>query len=273
MVAVAEHRNSVESDWRIRHHVCTAGPEDAPFEEMHDRVTIAAVVEGCFTYHGEHGPTLMVPGALLTGNAHRCFACSHDHGRGDRCVALGVSPAVFEEIAASAAGNSRFGFRESAMAADATFLPWLAHFDARASAGDMLAIEERAMTFVEAVVARASGEKVKAVSISATDSRRVQHAVRHIEEHSDQLLLLSDLATLSGLSKYHFLRIFRCATGQTPYQMLLFHRMRRAAVRLVSGRETVAAIAYDCGFGDLSTFNARFRSQFGVSPRAYRAAN
>ena len=30
------------------------------------------------------------------------------------------------------------------------------------------------------------------------------------------------------------------------------------------------AIAFDAGFGDLSTFNARFRETFGASPSAFR---
>jgi AraC-like DNA-binding protein len=72
------------------------------------------------------------------------------------------------------------------------------------------------------------------------------------------------------MSKYHFLRTFRHVIGLTPYQFLLQLRLRRAAVRLASTAEPVAAIAYDVGFGDLSTFNNRFRAVFGESPLAYR---
>jgi AraC-like DNA-binding protein len=34
--------------------------------------------------------------------------------------------------------------------------------------------------------------------------------------------------------------------------------------------EPVAAIAFEVGFGDLSTFNARFRTVFGASPQRFR---
>jgi len=37
-------------------------------------------------------------------------------------------------------------------------------------------------------------------------------------------------------------------------------------------RDPVAAIAFDAGFNDLSTFNHRFRRLFGAAPTAYRAA-
>jgi AraC-like DNA-binding protein len=41
-------------------------------------------------------------------------------------------------------------------------------------------------------------------------------------------------------------------------------------VRLATTAEPVSAIAFGTGFGDLSTFNARFRDAFGLSPTAYR---
>jgi len=48
-------------------------------------------------------------------------------------------------------------------------------------------------------------------------------------------------------------------------------RLREAAVRLVAEPGTVLDIALDCGFGDVSNFNRAFRTEFGMSPRAYRA--
>ena len=74
------------------------------------------------------------------------------------------------------------------------------------------------------------------------------------------------------MSKYHFLRVFRRLTGMTPYQYLLSARMRRAALALASSRRPVLAIALDSGFGDLSTFNHRFRAAFGLTPTQYRAS-
>jgi len=72
------------------------------------------------------------------------------------------------------------------------------------------------------------------------------------------------------MSKYHFLRTFRRAVGLSPWQFLLNERMRRAAYRLATSDEAISTIAFDTGFGDLSTFNNRFRSTFGVRPTDYR---
>ena len=47
--------------------------------------------------------------------------------------------------------------------------------------------------------------------------------------------------------------------------------MARAARRLKTSKDSVLAVALDSGFGDLSTFNARFRATFGTTPSKYRA--
>lgn len=63
-------------------------------------------------------------------------------------------------------------------------------------------------------------------------------------------------------------------TGATFSEHVLEHRLRKAW-RLLSDpacHEKVAAIAYDCGFNDLSNFNRAFRRRFGETPTAVRGA-
>jgi transcriptional regulator GlxA family with amidase domain len=56
----------------------------------------------------------------------------------------------------------------------------------------------------------------------------------------------------------------------TPYKFVTNLRMRRAAVALATTRAPVAEIAFGAGFGDLSTFNHRFRETFGAAPSHFR---
>ena len=50
-------------------------------------------------------------------------------------------------------------------------------------------------------------------------------------------------------------------------------RLREAASRLATGTQKVLDVALDCGFSDISNFNRAFRTDFGVSPRAFRRAS
>lgn len=68
------------------------------------------------------------------------------------------------------------------------------------------------------------------------------------------------------------MRTFRRAVGMPPYRYLLGLRRRRAALALATTSAPVSAIAFDAGFGDLSTFNARFRALFGASRSEFRRA-
>jgi transcriptional regulator GlxA family with amidase domain len=98
----------------------------------------------------------------------------------------------------------------------------------------------------------------------------VIEAIRLVETDAARPLGLKELAAVAGMSRYHFLRVFRGLTGMTPHRYLISARLRRAALALASSRRPVIAIALDAGFGDLSTFNKTFRAVFGLTPTQYR---
>jgi AraC family transcriptional regulator len=255
--------------WRVSEYVCTAGPGDRPFEERHDDVAIAAVIDGTFTYRGS-GTVMLHPGAFLLGNAATCYECGHEHGVGDRCISLHIAPDYFSEIAASIAGSARFRFPAPMLPATPRLLPWLARIEAGTAFAEPSG-DETAARLVEAVIGAVAGRAPLPVRVSPRDARRIGDTLRHIAVNAAEALDLDTLADVAIMSRYHFLRTFRHVVGMTPHQFLLGVRMRRAAVQLATSSAPVSAIAFDAGFGDLSTFNARFRATFGMTPTAFRS--
>jgi AraC family transcriptional regulator len=258
-------------EWSVQEYLCTAGPDDRPFEERHEQFSIAAVIEGTFRYRGDTGTAMMHPGAFLFGNAAACYECGHDHSIGDRCIAFHFAPAYFAEVAASIAGSGTFKFPTPMLPATPKLLPWLVRIEAGSALADRLVVEEAVSQLMEAVIGTVCAAPSLRVSASARDERRISDALRYVELHAADTLDLETLAGVAIMSKYHFLRTFRHVVGMTPYQFLLNMRMRRAAVRLATSSEPVSVIAFETGFGDLSTFNGRFRDMFGVSPTIYRS--
>jgi AraC family transcriptional regulator len=256
--------------WSVNEFICRADASDPALEERHEGYSIVAVVEGSFTYKTDAGEAFLFPGAFLLGNHGRCFSCGHEHGSGDRCIALNFAPDAFAEIAAAAAGSSRYRFTASSLTAGGALFPTLTRIEAIAADPSPLRLEEAAARVAERVVAAASGHVAPRAAASNRDRRRIADVTRYIEDRAAEPIDLAALAAIARSSKYHFLRVFRRVVGMTPYQYLLNVRMRRAAVRLLGSPDTVAAIAFDVGFGDLSTFNDRFRSAFGASPTAFR---
>ncbi|MBK9082276.1 MAG: helix-turn-helix transcriptional regulator [Rhizobiales bacterium] len=256
--------------WRLSDVVCAAGPGDRPFEERHDWVSLAAVLSGVFAYRASHGAALLTPGAVLLGNCGACFQCGHEHAQGDRCLSLQFAPDYWERLVAALPGARRAAFDRPGLPPLESLLPAAA---ALIAARDLEAdgVEQAAIDFADAVLR--AGEIAPLREPAPRAARRVCDAVRRIEAHvgrGEQAVPLDVLAAEAGVDRFHFLRSFRAAVGVTPHQYLLRLRLGRAAERLRRNDEPVTRIAFDCGFGDLSTFNRRFRRVMGASPLDWR---
>jgi AraC-like DNA-binding protein len=257
--------------WRADDVVCTAGPQDRPFEERHRDFCIAVVAEGTFRYRSRQGTAMLSPGALLLGNQGTCFECGHEHGVGDRCISFHYEPEFLERVWSGVPGAKRLAFHRSELPPSLKRAPLAAAAEAARDTCDRAAFEEAAVGLAGAAASALSGSDNPA-ALSVSDEKRIGRAVRRIEAAADEEITLGALADEARLSPYHFLRSFRRVAGMTPYQYVLKTRLHRAAVRLRTSNDPVAAIAYDAGFGDLSTFNRRFRRVMGASPVAYRKA-
>ncbi len=81
---------------------------------------------------------------------------------------------------------------------------------------------------------------------------------------------LAEIARAAGCSRFHFLRSFRAAYGETPGAYLTRRRIERAKDLLRATNLTVTEICHRVGFSSLGSFSARFSELVGVSPSAYR---
>jgi AraC family transcriptional regulator len=262
--------------WRAVDIVCTHGPNDHPFEEHFLATSISLVLAGTFVCSTSRGVALMSPGALLLGNPGDAFECSHQHSDGDRCLSFQFEPGLFERIAHDIGAHHAMFERDSLPP-----LRELARLSARASIAAILAaegaacstnsFEDIALEMASVVVPIACGVLTQIGTREIRDEARIARVLRRMAANSDEATSLAELAREAGLSRFHFLRTFKQATGITPHQWLLRARLRRAAERLVSSREPITGIALDVGFDDLSNFIRTFRVEFGVSPSRYRA--
>ena len=81
---------------------------------------------------------------------------------------------------------------------------------------------------------------------------------------------LSDLAEAAGLSRFHFARAFRAATGETPHAYLRRLRCERAKALMMEGGMSLAEIALACGFAHQAHFTTAFRRVTGTTPGRWR---
>ena len=96
----------------------------------------------------------------------------------------------------------------------------------------------------------------------------VEDACAHIEG-SDAMPSLDTLATRSGYSKFHFLRMFRDHTGVTPRSYAEGVRARRLQAALANGDRVADAVA-GAGFGSESRVYEDTGKLLGMTPGAAR---
>lgn len=107
-------------------------------------------------------------------------------------------------------------------------------------------------------------------TVSLVDRQRLNEVLRFLHANHQKPLTLNDAARVVGLGPESFSRFFRRVTGHTFIETLVQIRLASALAMLGERADTVAAVAYACGFEDLSNFNRQFRRVYGMTPSEAR---
>jgi AraC-like DNA-binding protein len=100
--------------------------------------------------------------------------------------------------------------------------------------------------------------------------RRLCRARDRLRETSEPDLPVPEISRESGLSTFHFIRLFAAVFGATPHRFRQRHRLELARQMLAFGNESVTEVCMSVGFSSLGSFSRLFRSRFGKSPQSYR---
>lgn len=247
---------------------CEAGPETQPFVERHDRHSISYVRRGSFAVESRGRTFDLVAGSLFVGHPGDEYVCTHDHHVcGDECLSVQFEPELAETIADRADLWRGVGIPPLAE------MMVLGEFTQSVARGESdIGMDEAALVFASRFAALASGKSRAKISAQARERHRAVDAAAWIEAHSTQDIDLARVAKRSGISPFHFLRVFANVLGVTPHQYLVRARLKHAARLLADEERAVTDIALDVGFADLSNFVRSFRRAAGVSPREFRKA-
>jgi AraC family transcriptional regulator len=100
---------------------------------------------------------------------------------------------------------------------------------------------------------------------------RIECAVEYIQDHLAADLELEALARRSGMSPYHFHRVFRALVGEPPKAYVRRLRLELAARQLRHGAGPIRRLARRAGYETHEAFCRAFRAAFGCSPTEFRA--
>jgi AraC-like DNA-binding protein len=139
--------------------------------------------------------------------------------------------------------------------------------------------EEQLHFLLQRMVEHQAGEHRRLAELPALRSatrteiyRRVMLAANYIQSSFDDDVRLDRLAAEACLSKFHFLRLFRQATGLTPYAFVLRKRAHVASRLIASTAMSFDEIALQVGFASRSSLFRQMRRWLRQSPRDLRGA-
>ena len=109
-------------------------------------------------------------------------------------------------------------------------------------------------------------------AVGPITDQRLARVVEYMSAHVHESLTLECLAREAAISKFHFARLFRAATGETPHAFLVRLRMQAARQMLRDTNLNVTEVAAAVGYTDAAHFTRVFARAGGRSPSAYRTA-
>ncbi len=112
-------------------------------------------------------------------------------------------------------------------------------------------------------------DKINQDEPDAREQNLVFAAMKYIEENY-RTASLEAFAAQAGEPAYHISRLIRRLSGQTFKQLLQTKRLNQSAFLLATTAIPVEEIIAAVGYDNTSYFHRIFRTQFGMTPRAYR---
>ncbi len=102
--------------------------------------------------------------------------------------------------------------------------------------------------------------------------QRIERARALIENSLGEPLCIHDVAAAAYMSPFHFSRVFKRVTGESPHAYLTRRRIERAKELLAAQKLPLVHVAFAVGFGTQGHFTEVFHRHTGTTPRKYRLA-
>lgn len=95
--------------------------------------------------------------------------------------------------------------------------------------------------------------------------RRVLKGKEFIDANFESELNIEQIASVAGMSEFHFFRLFKQIMGLSPYQYILKNRLVKS-YQLLSMGASVSDVAFATGFSSIFSFSKSFKKMYAVPP-------
>jgi AraC family transcriptional regulator len=192
---------------------------------------------------------------------------------GANTLILRIAAPFFRTTARAALGSDEFDFVEP-HAADDSLIRELANAVDRDFPSHQLEANfaNALAALLAAHVARhyVAARPVRATSIGGLAAHKIRCVRTFVDEHLGETIRVEQLAAEVHMSPFHFARMFKQSTEQSPHLYILLQRIRRARELLASTDSPIVEVAADVGFRTQGHFTGVFHRYTGFTPKAFR---
>lgn len=102
------------------------------------------------------------------------------------------------------------------------------------------------------------------------NSRRIEKVFEYMNNNYNRQVSLAEVSRIANMPEASFSRFIKKRTGKTFIDSLNEIRLGHASRMLIDTTNTVAEIAYKCGFNNISNFNRIFKRKKFCIPKEFR---
>jgi len=102
------------------------------------------------------------------------------------------------------------------------------------------------------------------------NSRRIEKVFEYMNDNYNKQVSLAEVSRIANMPEASFSRFIKKRTGKTFIDSLNEIRLGHASRMLIDTTNTVAEIAYKCGFNNISNFNRIFKRKKFCIPKEFR---
>lgn len=118
--------------------------------------------------------------------------------------------------------------------------------------------------------AHGSGGRTRSRERGALSPAQKARVLELVQQHLADDLKLEEMAAAAGISRFHFLRLFKNSLGMTPHRYVMEQRLASARRLLEDTGMPVAEIAAATGFSSQSHLCTAMRRSLGTTPGRWR---
>lgn len=115
-----------------------------------------------------------------------------------------------------------------------------------------------------------SSKRTESISSSKMSDYYIKEAIHYIEQNFQNDISIEEIASVCGINRSYFGKIFKKSIGRSPQEFLMHYRMLKAAELLKLTSLSIAEIGSAIGYENQLHFSRAFKTIYGVSPREWR---